>query len=137
MKDFDKVNNYMHELKHPLLAEIEVLRGIIKGVNNKISERIKWNAPSYYYKDDFLTFNLRLISKVHLIFHHKTIPQIKSEFLEGDYKDRRMMYFENMEEIVARQFELERIINEQIRLIDKWNQVFPDKIVSFLFGLYL
>jgi uncharacterized protein YdhG (YjbR/CyaY superfamily) len=137
MKDFEKVNQYMQDLKHPLLAEIEVLRGIIKGVDSKISERIKWNAPSYYYKDDFLTFNLRLNSKVHLIFHHKTIPQIKSEFLEGDYKDRRMMYFENMDEIVARQTELERIINEQLMLIDKWNQVFPDKIASFLFSLYL
>lgn len=137
MKELEKVKLYMQDLKHPLLAEIEVLRGIIKDVNSKISERIKWNAPSYYYKDDFLTFNLRLNSKVHLIFHHKTISQIKSDFLEGDYKDRRMMYFENMEEIVTRQIELERIINQQIMLIDKYYQVFPDKIASFLFGLYL
>ncbi len=46
--DSDKVNGYMNELVHPLKTEIEELRGIINNANNKITERIKWNAPSYY-----------------------------------------------------------------------------------------
>jgi len=37
--------------------------------------------------------------------------------LEGDYKDRRMMYFENMKEIRARKKELTRIIQELIDLM--------------------
>ncbi len=41
------VAEYMQNLEHPLKAEIEALRQIIKAANPAISERIKWNAPSY------------------------------------------------------------------------------------------
>lgn len=51
LSDADKVNEYMKKLEHPLIKEIEAVRAIIRGANKKISERIKWNAPSYYYKD--------------------------------------------------------------------------------------
>ncbi|MBK9014156.1 MAG: DUF1801 domain-containing protein [Saprospiraceae bacterium] len=85
------VAEYMQNLEHPLKAEIEALRQIIKAANPAISERIKWNAPSYYAKEDFLTFNHRMVDKVHLIFHHAKIAEIDSPILEGDYKDRRMV----------------------------------------------
>lgn len=93
------VNDYMSRLQHPLKAEIEAVRVIIKNANSRISERIKWNAPSYYYKEDLVTFNHRATKHVHLVFHHKMIVNIKSDLLEGDYKDRRMVYFVSMNDI--------------------------------------
>jgi uncharacterized protein YdhG (YjbR/CyaY superfamily) len=117
--DAAKVKDYMDQLDHPLKAEIEVLRNLIKKAGPALSERIKWNAPSYYYKVDLLTFNHRMRDKVHLIFHNEAIAGIKSDLLEGDYKDRRMMYFPDMKAVKANKKELERIINEYIRLIDE------------------
>lgn len=111
------VAEYMQKLEHPLKAEIEALRTIIKSANPAISERIKWNAPSYYAKEDFLTFNHRMTDKVHLIFHHAKIVEIHSPILEGDYKDRRMVYFENMEDILTKQVEFTGIINNLIELM--------------------
>jgi uncharacterized protein YdhG (YjbR/CyaY superfamily) len=113
------VAEYMQQLEHPLKAEIEALREIIKNANPAISERIKWNAPSYYVKEDFLTFNHRKTDQVHLIFHHHLIPEINSPLLEGDYIDRRMVYFKDMEAINKNKAELERIINELISLMKK------------------
>lgn len=113
------VNEFMSKLVHPLKAEIVALRNIIKNANNKIAEWIKWNAPSYYYKEDLLTFNPRMTNKVHLVFQNIAITKVKSDMLEGDYKDRRMMYFENMGEIKSKKKELERIINEYVKIIDK------------------
>lgn len=118
MKETEEVLEYMSKLKHPLKAEIEAVRKIIKGSNKKIAERIKWNAPSYYYIDDFVTFNPRLLEKVHLVFHHPTIAGIKSKLLEGDYKDRRMAYFENMQAVKANKKELEKIISRLIKNIE-------------------
>ena len=43
----EQVNEYMKKLEHPLKAEIEATRAIIKNSKSKISERIKWNAPSF------------------------------------------------------------------------------------------
>lgn len=108
------VKKYMASLKHPLKEEIEAVRKIIRGANKNIAERIKWNAPSYYYKEDMVTFNPRTDRHVHLVFHHKSIAKIKSPLLEGDYKDRRMMYLHNMKEIKSAKKEIERIMNELI-----------------------
>lgn len=113
-----EVNAFMKLLDHPLKAEIEAVRGIIKS-NPKIDERIKWNAPSFFYTDDLATIQVKAKQHVHLIFHHPAIVKIKSAFLEGDYKDRRMMYFENMGEVKARKKELTRIIKELVDLMNK------------------
>ena len=114
----EQVNEYMKKLEHPLKAEIEATRAIIKNSNSKISERIKWNAPSFFYKEDMVTFNHRTPKYVHLVFHHPFIVKIKSKILVGDYKDRRMVYLHTMQEIKANKKELERIMNVLIDFID-------------------
>ncbi len=116
--DEELVNDWMNKLEHPLKAEIDAVRKIIKGSNNNINERIKWNAPSYYSKEDIVTFNHRVTEHVHLIFHHPTIVKIKSALLEGDYKDRRMLYLPDMKAVKANKKELQRIINESVQLIN-------------------
>lgn len=117
--DTEKVDAYMDALKHPLKKEIQAVRAIIKNSNKKISERIKWNAPSYYYKEDFVTFNPRAVTHVNLVFHHPFIVEIKSPLLEGNYKDRRLIYFKNMKEVKANKEELERIMQELIKKLGK------------------
>jgi len=46
----------MSNLKAEVKSEIEAVRKIIKNASPKLKERIKWNAPSYYYLQDMLTF---------------------------------------------------------------------------------
>ena len=113
--DFEKVSEYMDNLQHPLKQEIESVRKIIKASHPGISERIKWNAPSYYFREDMVTFHLRELKKVHLVFHHPAIVKINSPYLEGDYKDRRMMYFKDKSELKDRKKELERIMQELVK----------------------
>jgi hypothetical protein len=115
--DAELVTDYMNRLEHPLKSEMEAIRIILKNAHPTVHERIKWNAPSYYTSADLVTFNHRMTDKVHLIFHHIAIVQVASPFLEGEYKDRRMMYFKNMDEIKAKRQELERIMTELIRLV--------------------
>ena len=111
------VDDFMLRLTHPLKAEIEAVRKIIKA-NPEIAERVKWNAPSFFYIEDLATIHVKAQQHVQLIFHHPAIVKIKSAFLEGDYKDRRMMYFENMKEVKARKKELSRIITELVELMN-------------------
>ena len=106
LTDADKVAEYMTKLKHPLKAGMEAVRTIIRTTDKRISERIKWNAPSYYYKEDMVTFNGWATKNIHLVFHHPFIVKIKSVLLEGDYKDRRMMYFNDMADVKKKKKEL-------------------------------
>lgn len=122
MSDKEQVSDYMAKLKHPLKNEIEEVRKIIKGSDKRISERIKWNAPSYYYIEDMVTFNHRNQKAVHLVFHHPEIVNIKSILLQGDYKDRRMTYFKDMKEVRSNKKELERIMTGLVNKIDKLKQ---------------
>ncbi len=117
--DSEKVKTFMDRLSHPLKDEIEAIRKIISGSDKKLSERIKWNAPSYYYKEDIVTFNPRATKHVHLVFHHPFITKIKSSLLEGNHKDRRMMYFKDMKEVKANKKELQRIMKEMVAHLDQ------------------
>ncbi len=115
----EAVNEYLQQLDHALKAEIEAVRAIIMASSDKLSERVKWAAPSFYYKHDLVTFNHRHQRLVHLVFHHVAIVQIQSALLEGDHKDRRMMYFNSMEDIQAKQPELDRIMKELVQAMDQ------------------
>jgi hypothetical protein len=53
------VDAYMARLDHPFRAEVQALREIIKGVDPRITEQVRWNAPSFSFKGHMATFNLR------------------------------------------------------------------------------
>jgi uncharacterized protein YdhG (YjbR/CyaY superfamily) len=113
----DKVDEFLENLSHPLKAEIEALRSIIKGVNKDINEEIKWRAPSFNYKGEYLvTFNLWEEKRIHLVFHNPQISKVKSKLLEGEYKERRMAYFADMKDVKAKRSLLEKALKDLIKL---------------------
>ena len=112
-KSKESVDAFMAGLDHPLKAEVQSVRDIIKAVHPGIGEQIKWNAPSYFFNQaDFLTFNLWAKDRIHLVFHHPACVTIKNALLEGDYPSRRMLYLADRTDIAAKRPELERIIHE-------------------------
>ena len=114
-----EVTKFMETLDHPLKAEVQTIRDIIKGVHSGIGEQVKWNAPSYFYNNaDFVTFNLWKKDVVHLVFHHPACVRIASPLLEGDYPSRRMLYLSGVEDLEVKRAELERIIGEMVKAID-------------------
>lgn len=117
-KPKETVDAFMAKLDHPFKAEVQAIRDIIKGVNPRITEQIKWAAPSFSYTDYIVTFNLRATQHVHLVFHNQAIARIQSEILEGNYPDRRMTYFTNMDEIRAKQTQLEYVVRTLIEIMD-------------------
>ena len=115
----EEVDAFMDELDHPFKAEVQAVRGIIKNVNADITEQIKWKAPSFSYKGYMATFNLWVKQHVHLIFHNGAILSNEGGLLEGDYVDRRMVYFADMNDVFAKKAALENAIREWIRLQDQ------------------
>ena len=113
----DKVDEFMESLVHPFKVEVQTLRQIILGVNKNIVEEIKWKAPSFSYRGEYLvTFNLWETKRIHLVFHNPMIASVKSKLLEGDYKDRRMAYFTDRKDIQAKKSAFEKILKDLIKL---------------------
>jgi uncharacterized protein YdhG (YjbR/CyaY superfamily) len=116
----EQVNDWMDKLDASFKPSINAVRKIIRTAAAKLTERIKWNAPSYYYKEDIVTFGpTKVKDKIILVFHHPGIVKIRSELLQGTYKDRRLVYLNSIKEIKVAQKELERIIKESVAMIDK------------------
>lgn len=114
-----EVDAYMADLHYPLKAEVESARAAILAQNPEITQEIKWNAPSFGYRGEYLvTFNLADKKKLRLVFHNPLTPRIKSEILEGDYADgRRLANIGSASELEAKKPELERVIRELIALV--------------------
>ena len=113
----EQVNAFMDKLDHPLKAEIQMMREIIKNVSKDITEQIKWKAPTFSYQGEYLvTFNLWEKGRIHLVFHNPMISKVKSKLLEGDYDHRRMAYFSDRNDILAKKSALEKALKDLIKL---------------------
>jgi hypothetical protein len=110
----------MRDVDHPFKAEMQAVRDIILGVSPKILERIKWNAPSFYYKEDLGAFNPRATEYAHLIllFPGGQGMQDASGLLEGNHKDRREAKFYSLEDVKAKKRALEKIVKGWVELRD-------------------
>jgi hypothetical protein len=114
------VDAYMSEVDHPFKAEMAAVRSIILGASDKIGERIKWNAPSFYYKDDLGAFHPRATEFGHLILLFPGglgIPP-KASWLEGNEKDRREVKFYSLADVEAKRPALEKLVKNWIKLRD-------------------
>jgi hypothetical protein len=118
--DRSAVQSYFVEIDHPFKAEMEAVRAIILGVSDKISERIKWNAPSFFYKEDLGAFHPRATEYAHLIllFPGGAGMDDKSGLLEGNHKDRREAKFHSLDDVKAKKRALEKLVKNWIALRD-------------------
>jgi hypothetical protein len=57
----------MAALDHPLKAEIEAVRAAILSLDKRITEGVKWNAPSFRAADWFATIHVRPSKAVQVI----------------------------------------------------------------------
>jgi hypothetical protein len=119
--DRNAVEAYLRDVDHPFKAEMEAVRAIILGVSDKISERIKWNAPSFYYKEDLGAFNPRATEYAHLIllFPDGAGMDDNGGLLEGNHKDRREAKFHSLNDVKAKKPTLEKLVKNWIALRDK------------------
>lgn len=116
------VNAFLQSLKHSRKVEIEALREAILSVDNSITERIKWNAPSFCFNgDDRITFRLQPGDRVQLIFHRGAKKQSDSEsftfedrsgLLEWVTNDRGVVTFRDMGDIIAKKEPLKALVKQ-------------------------
>lgn len=124
----EQVAEFMNNLEHPLKEEIEEVRNIILSTDDKITEHIKWNAPSFCYEgEDRITFNLHGKGFIRLVFHcgakvkarNTNQPLIvdSSGILEWKAADRAMMKFTDKNDVKAKEEKLREVITKWLEVI--------------------
>lgn len=107
----EAVDAFLADLDHPMKAEIEAVRAIILRASPDVRERIKWNAPSFFFREDIGAFHLRSRTFVHLILvFPERVTMVDDPILEGDHVRRREVKFRDMADVGAKKQSLQRII---------------------------
>ena len=85
-------------------------RDIMLAADDRITECIKWQAPTFVYKGNLATFNPRSKKHISLVFHTGAEIPGQHPHLDGDGPQTRTMKFAEMEEIEARKSALEAVV---------------------------
>lgn len=109
----------------PLERELEAARLIILGVDPKIQEGVKWNAPSFHVGGHwFATVNLRSPKALQIVLHlgAKTRPDLKAfkvadpnGLMEWRGKDRALVTLGAKGDIAENRKALEAIVRAWIK----------------------
>jgi hypothetical protein len=119
------VDLFLESLDHPMKPVIERLRLAVLDADDAITERIKWRAPSFCFQSvDRVTFNLRPLHHVQLIFH-RGAKALEDEFhfdparwsglLEMIGQDRGQVIFPSAEAAASSQEEFVGLVREWVR----------------------
>ncbi|MCU1516272.1 MAG: hypothetical protein JWQ75_993 [Pseudarthrobacter sp.] len=119
------VDAFVEALDHPLKPAIQSLRLAVLDGDSEITEHIKWKAPSFCFDSvDRVTFNLRPLHLVQLIFHRGAkVTGANFDFdvsksnglLEMIGPDRGQVIFPSAEVAAARQDEFVALVRAWVR----------------------
>ena len=104
---------FMTHLKHPMKIEIAAVRLVIKKASPKVHERVKWDAPSFYYRKDLLAFDMRTMKSVRLLVQLPPDLAPDDDLVKTDADGVRDITFRNMTDI-------ERKTPALLRLVRGW-----------------
>lgn len=120
-----EVTSFLDKETHPYRNEIEKLRELILKAHKDLSENIKWNGPNYSIKDqDRITMRIHPPKQLQIIFHRgaKVAEAPKNKLISEDFgmlvwkgNDRAVATFKNMNDIVSREKEFERIVKDWLK----------------------
>ena len=112
------VEDYRASLDPAVLAMVDSLRAIVAGSHEGLSERIKWNAPSFAIDgDDRITLGLDCKGGVRVVLHRGAKSKDSADFQFEDRaglarwaaSDRGVIAFQSLAEIEARRVQLSEL----------------------------
>lgn len=105
-----RVDAWFHELDHPLKNAMQLVRFIILDADDRITESIKWSAPTFAYKGNLASFQPKSKRFVSLMFHRGSEIPGSHPDLEGEGALVRVMRFEDAADVVAHRQALEKVV---------------------------
>lgn len=69
------IDQRLDALAHARRVELDRLRAVLRGLDPRVVERWKWNAPSFALDGDFATFRLQPRQAFQLVLHTGATPR--------------------------------------------------------------
>ena len=113
-----KVDQWFESYNNPLKDLVNQVREIILATDERITEDIKWQAPTFIYKGNIASFFPKSKKNVSLMFHKGAAIDNPDGLLEGEGKISRVARFYDAQDIEKKKTALETIIKNWINLQD-------------------
>ncbi len=114
----EAVDGYFATLEHPKKEVLAAVRAALMKASPKLKERLKWNAPSFFYKADLAAFHMRAADVAHLVLIFPKGIIESPGLLEGEYADRRMAYFSDLADLKRKTPALQQVVREWVARMD-------------------
>ena len=121
----DDIDTLVAALGHPHEDAIQCLRAILREVDPRVVEEIKWNAPSFRITDHFATLQPRYRQGVQLILHFgakkRDVPGLSVQdpeaLLQWLAPDRASLKFIDLADLQYKRPALERLLRAWIAYV--------------------
>jgi hypothetical protein len=104
-----EVDRWFEARSDPMLDAKQRVREIILGADERVTESIKWQTPTFSFEGNIVSFNPSK-NLVSLLFHRGAEIPGKHQKLEGDGKLARTMRFADLADVEKGRKDLERVI---------------------------
>ncbi|MEM7269000.1 MAG: DUF1801 domain-containing protein [Pseudomonadota bacterium] len=101
-----KVDEWMAAYDNPMKDVVEAVRKTILAADGRVTEDIKWQAPTFIYNGNIASFFPKAKKHATLMFHKGAFIEGDFPSLEGDGKEARTMKFEDIAALDAKRDEL-------------------------------
>ena len=114
----ENVNAWMADYDNPMKDVVQAMRDVIMGADQRITEDIKWKAPTFIYKGNMASFFPRSKKHASLMFHKGADIPGNFPNLEGEGKEARSFKVASLEDLATKKDELVAIAQAWCALRD-------------------
>lgn len=108
---FDRYDNPQRDL-------VLAVREAILDADDRVTEVIKWQAPTFVYKGNIASFYPKTKTHASLMFHRGAALDDPEGLLEGEGDVSRVARFLDADDLDAKRVALQRLIRQWIELQD-------------------
>lgn len=112
------VDAWMTSYDNPMKDVVQAVREAILAADPKVTEVIKWQAPTFVYKGNIASFFPKSKAHASLMFHKGAALPGDFPNLEGEAKDGRTMKFASLEDVEAKRDELQAVVLAWCAMMD-------------------
>lgn len=111
-----EVDAWMTRYSNPKRDVVQRVRHIILAVDDRITETIKWDTPTFVYMGNIASFYPHTMDHVTLVFHRGMRIPGSYPHLEPEAADRAIMRISSFEEAEELREEIEALVKAWIML---------------------
>lgn len=113
-----EVDTWLDSYDNPMKPVVAAMRDVILSSDDRISETIKWQAPTFMYKGNIASFFPKSKKHASLMFHQGAKIPGRFDNLMGDGKEARTFKISDLKDLERKSDELKSIFAAWCRMKD-------------------